>query len=76
VTPRPRAARARRPDLLLSDVMMPRLDGYELLDAVRSAGDAGHPVILLSARAGEEAAIQGLSAGADDYLPKPFSGES
>jgi len=67
--------RERRPDLLISDVMMPGLDGYALLDAVRSSPETQDlPVILLSARAGEEAAIRGLEAGADDYLPKPFSG--
>ncbi|HEY5430385.1 MAG TPA: SpoIIE family protein phosphatase [Solirubrobacteraceae bacterium] len=67
--------RERKPDLLISDVMMPGLDGYDLLDAVRSSPDTRDlPVILLSARAGEEAAIRGLQAGADDYLPKPFSG--
>ena len=63
-----------RPNLLLSDVMMPRLDGFGLLAAVR--GDArlrDLPVILLSARAGEEARVEGLEAGADDYLVKPFS---
>ena len=62
------------PDLVLSDVMMPRLDGFGLLAAVR--GDEktrGLPVILLSARAGEEARIEGLRAGADEYLVKPFS---
>ena len=64
----------RRPDLLLSDVMMPRLDGLGLLRAVRAdPALADLPVILLSARAGEEASIAGLEAGADDYLVKPFS---
>jgi PAS domain S-box-containing protein len=68
------AARARRPDLILSDVMMPRLDGLGLLKALRSeAGLREVPVILLSARAGEEARLEGLDAGADDYLAKPFS---
>jgi PAS domain S-box-containing protein len=68
------AARARRPDLLLSDVMMPGLDGFGLLAALRAdASLADVPVILLSARAGEEAQVEGLSAGADDYLSKPFS---
>ncbi|MBV8736215.1 MAG: response regulator [Alphaproteobacteria bacterium] len=66
--------RSRRPDLLLSDVMMPRLDGLGLLRAVRAdPALADLPVILLSARAGEEASIAGLEAGADDYLVKPFS---
>src|SRR6185503_20598905 len=62
------------PDLVLTDVMMPTLDGFGLLAAVR--GDErtrSLPVILLSARAGEEARIEGLRAGADEYLVKPFS---
>jgi PAS domain S-box-containing protein len=68
------AARRRRPDLILSDVMMPRLDGYGLLRELRGDPDLREvPVILLSARAGEEARIEGLGAGADDYLVKPFS---
>ncbi|HLZ85712.1 MAG TPA: ATP-binding protein [Puia sp.] len=62
------------PDLLLSDAMMPRLDGFELLKRVRQSADlASTPVILLSARAGEEAKVEGLEAGADDYLVKPFA---
>jgi len=70
-----RIIRERQPDLLISDVMMPGRDGYQLLEAVRSSPETQDlPVILLSARAGEEAAIEGLEAGADDYLPKPFSG--
>ncbi len=62
------------PDLLLSDVMMPKLDGFGLIARIR-ADDALHqlPVMLLSARAGEEAKVEGLQAGADDYLVKPFS---
>ncbi|HET7025337.1 MAG TPA: ATP-binding protein [Gemmatimonadales bacterium] len=66
--------RVERPDIVLSDVMMPRLDGFGLLRAIR--GDpklATVPVVLLSARAGEESAIEGLDVGADDYLTKPFS---
>ena len=64
----------QRPDLLLSDVMMPRLDGFGLLARVRQdAWTRSLPVILLSARAGEESRIEGLQAGADDYLIKPFS---
>jgi PAS domain S-box-containing protein len=65
---------AHAPDLVLSDVMMPRLDGFGLLRAVRAdAALADLPVILLSARAGEEAQVEGLDAGADDYLVKPFT---
>ena len=65
---------ARKPDLVLADVMMPGLDGFGLLRAIRSDPNlSGIPVILLSARAGEEARIEGLQAGADDYLIKPFS---
>jgi PAS domain S-box-containing protein len=61
-------------DLLLSDVMMPRLDGFGLIARIRADESLRHlPVILLSARAGEEAKIEGLQAGADDYLVKPFS---
>jgi PAS domain S-box-containing protein len=69
-------ARARQspPDLVLSDVMMPRLDGFELLRELRAdARTSGIPVVLVSARAGAESAIEGLEAGADDYLVKPFS---
>lgn len=68
------AARQRRPDLVLSDVMMPVLDGFGLLHELRADPELGSiPVILLSARAGEEARIEGMHAGADDYLIKPFS---
>jgi len=63
-----------RPDLLLSDAMMPRLDGFQLLRLVRQSKELqATPVILLSARAGEEAKVEGLEAGADDYLIKPFA---
>jgi PAS domain S-box-containing protein len=68
------AARRRTPDLVVSDVMMPRLDGLQLVTRLR--GDtrtASVPVLLLSARAGQEASIEGLQAGADDYLVKPFA---
>jgi len=62
------------PDLLLSDVMMPRLDGFGLIARIRATDAVRHlPVILLSARAGEEAKVEGLQAGADDYLVKPFA---
>ncbi|SEM59543.1 Signal transduction histidine kinase [Stigmatella aurantiaca] len=69
-----RAAREQTPDLILSDVMMPGLGGFGLLKELRAdPRTAAVPVILLSARAGEEASIEGLQAGADDYLVKPFS---
>ena len=62
------------PDLVLSDVMMPEVDGFGLLRALRTGTRSrAVPVILLSARAGEEATVDGLNAGADDYLVKPFS---
>ena len=62
------------PDLVLADVMMPRLDGLELVARIRGTPElAGLPVILLSARAGDEARAEGLAGGADDYLVKPFS---
>lgn len=67
-------ARQRKPDLILTDVMMPKVDGFGLLRGVR--GDpalAEVPILMLSARAGEEAKVEGLEAGADDYLIKPFA---
>ena len=67
-------ARQTRPDLVLADVMMPRMDGFSLLRALREDKELHDvPVVLLSARAGEESRIEGLHAGADDYLVKPFS---
>ncbi|WP_437798850.1 ATP-binding protein [Sorangium sp. So ce693] len=68
------SARRSPPDLLVADVMMPGLDGFGLLRALRAEPTTqGVPVIMLSARAGEESRIEGLAAGADDYLVKPFS---
>ncbi|HET9387664.1 MAG TPA: ATP-binding protein [Gemmatimonadales bacterium] len=62
------------PDLVLSDVMMPRLDGFALLRQLRAHPHTRQiPVVLLSARAGEDAVLEGLETGADDYLVKPFS---
>ena len=62
------------PDLVLTDVMMPEMDGFALLAALRqNPATQTVPVIMLSARAGEEARIDGIDAGADDYLTKPFS---
>ncbi len=68
------ATRLRRPDLVLTDVMMPALDGFGLLRELRAREDTRTiPVILLSARAGEDARVEGLIAGADDYMVKPFT---
>jgi PAS domain S-box-containing protein len=68
------AAHRTRPDLILTDVMMPQLDGFGLLQKLRAdPGLSGVPVIVLSARAGDEAKVEGLQTGADDYLVKPFS---
>ena len=64
----------RPPDLVLSDVMMPVLDGFGLLRALRENPETRTlPMVLLSARAGEEARVEGLDAGASDYLVKPFT---
>ncbi|OAH12975.1 SpoIIE family protein phosphatase [Streptomyces jeddahensis] len=68
------AALARPVDLVLTDVMMPRLDGFALVQALRSHPRTTRlPIIMLTAMAGEEATVQGLETGADDYLAKPFS---
>jgi signal transduction histidine kinase len=66
--------RALRPDVVLTDVMMPNLDGFGLVARLRAnEATADLPVIVLSARAEEESRIEGLQVGADDYLVKPFS---
>ncbi len=66
-------AREKLPDLVVADIMMPNLDGFGLLHALRGDPRTSRiPVIMLSARAGEEARVDGLEAGADDYLVKPF----
>jgi PAS domain S-box-containing protein len=71
-----RALRESRFDLVVSDVMMPEMDGFELVDAIRrDPALETLPVIMLSARAGEGSAVEGLTRGADDYLVKPFSSE-
>jgi CheY-like chemotaxis protein len=68
------ALRVQTYDVVLADVMMPRLDGFGLVRAIRASADlVTTPVILLSARAGEEARVEGLEAGADDYMVKPFA---
>jgi signal transduction histidine kinase/DNA-binding response OmpR family regulator len=66
-------ARTSAPDIIIADVMMPRLDGFAALEALRTdPATASIPLILLSARAGEDAAADGLARGADDYIIKPF----
>ena len=68
------SVRTDPPDMLISDVMMPGLDGLALVKALRAdRRTAALPVLLLSARAGQEASISGLQAGADDYMVKPFA---
>jgi PAS domain S-box-containing protein len=63
-----------KPDLILTDIMMPKLNGFELLKKLKAQlSTRTIPVIFLSARAGEEARVEGIQAGADDYLTKPFS---
>jgi CheY-like chemotaxis protein/anti-sigma regulatory factor (Ser/Thr protein kinase) len=64
---------AARPDVVVTDVMMPGLDGFALLRALRADPAVRDvPVVMLTARAGQEAAVEGFDAGVDDYLPKPF----
>ncbi|TRW77598.1 SpoIIE family protein phosphatase [Mycolicibacterium sp. 018/SC-01/001] len=68
------SVRADPPEMVISDVMMPGLDGLALVSALRAdRRTAAVPVLLLSARAGQEASITGLQAGADDYMVKPFA---
>jgi signal transduction histidine kinase/CheY-like chemotaxis protein len=67
------AVAEQRPDVVLTDVMMPRVDGFGLLRRLRAEPTTRDiPVIMLTARAGQEASVEGLQAGADDYLAKPF----
>src|SRR4051794_15961907 len=67
-------ARRDPPELVITDVMMPKLDGFGLLEGLQAdPATTGVPVIMVSARAGEDGTIEGLEAGADDYLIKPFA---
>jgi DNA-binding response OmpR family regulator len=67
-------ALARRPDLAVLDVMMPRIDGYEATRQLRQHEETSRmPIILLTARVQEEDIARGFDAGADDYVKKPFS---
>jgi DNA-binding response OmpR family regulator len=67
-------ALARRPDLAVIDVMMPRVDGYEATRQLRQHEQTSRmPIILLTARVQEEDIARGFDAGADDYVKKPFS---
>lgn len=67
-------ALAEKPDLMLVDVMMPRMDGYAVVSEVRrSLGDEAPIIILLTARGQEADVVKGLTSGADDYIVKPFS---
>ena len=65
-------ARAEKPDLILLDVMLPKMNGFDVCKALRDEGD-NVPIIILTAREEEEDKVKGLETGADDYITKPFS---
>ncbi len=66
--------KSERPDLIVLDIMMPKLDGYEVCKAIKSDPDTRHiPVILLSAKGRNVDQKLGFDVGADDYITKPFS---
>jgi len=67
-------ARRERPDLIVLDIMMPRMDGYQVAEAIRADDDLkSTPIIMLSAKAQDEDIARGIEAGVDDYVTKPFS---
>ncbi len=66
------AVRARRPDLLILDIMMPKMSGLDVCRAIRAV-DASLPIMMLTARNKDEDVVEGLGCGADDYVTKPFS---
>jgi len=69
-----RLARKHHPDLILLDIMMPRMTGFEVCKVIREDNDLKQvPVIFLTARSDEETEVTGLDVGADDFLPKPIS---
>jgi len=68
------AVRTHRPDLVVLDVMMPKLDGFAVLETVRSEPELAHTrILMLTAKGGEADRQKGLSLGADAYMTKPFS---
>lgn len=69
-------AREHRPDLIVLDIMMPRLDGYQVVESLRADAElSAIPIIMLSAKAQQEDINRGVEVGVDKYITKPFSPE-